>query len=479
MNAELQLYTTLLQHVMTVNPGRHGLLSYLFTPRLRSSCHFPRVRTRQIASIAPVRPRVHETIQLPIGVSGRVRLDAWAPSPSATGENGQRNILVHLPRGPDPNGLTRSTTGELAWLQTQLSPTTSLVSINYRLGADAQGEPTTFPIPIHDVATAFAHLTSSTSPFNSGQNDPAKICLLGSHIGGALATMLALTEANDVHAVAVVEPLVDWVGLDEIVEQLRAGEDAPRKRQRHKSNVRFGANDQSVLAAAEDLIKLRAQLFPTPSSYFDPFASPVLFLRAPGRDTPLSNTVGDQMVEDLGLDEIRGGYGSDNLPRSSKGDSTSASASAAPAPGDPNPTFVSDIMTSATTSSQTPRRRRKVLQRWPSVGRPESTLLPRVKVFVGALQNHPDAESQFVDPRLGHTALMRAQGSELVELMRRACFFGREKGFAEDRVQLHDEPAITAESAEEVDSYGKTSSSTASSMPESAVKWAQAMFRSD
>ncbi|KAK4945617.1 hypothetical protein LTR10_015236 [Elasticomyces elasticus] len=422
--------------------------------------------------------KLHRSLQRDLACTKRSTcpLAFWGPSPSVTGEYRQRNILVHLPRGPHPISSSQSTADELSWLSTQLSPTTSLASINYRLGLqDAQTEPTTFPVAIHDVATAFAYVTSSTSRFNEGQNDPPKVCLMGSHIGGALATMLAFTEPNDIHALAAVEPMVDWVGLEEIVEQLRAVEDTPRKRMRHKSNLRFGVDDRSVVAAVDDLIKLRAQLFPTPSSYFDPFAGPMLFLRAPGRDTPLGNTVGDQMVKDLGLDETDGGYGGDNLSRSMGDESNSASTSSATSPHVANATFVSDIITSATTSPQTPPRRRKVLQRWPSVGRPESTLLPHVKVFVEALRDQPDTESPTIDARLGHSALMRAQGSELVELMRRACFYGREKGFAEERVQLNDH---TAQPAEEASSDPQSTSSTTSSMQGSAVKWAEDMFQS-
>jgi hypothetical protein len=36
----------------------------------------------------------------------------------------------------------------------------------------------------------------------------------------------------------------------------------------------------------------------------------------------------------------------------------------------------------------------------------------------------------------GEAGVLRAQGEELVELMRRACFYGREKGLGEARVQL-------------------------------------------
>lgn len=392
-----------------------------------------------------------------------------------TGENSQRNILVHLPCGPHPSSPPQSTADELSWLQKQLSPTTSLVSINYRLGGDPQTEPTTFPIAIHDVATAFGYLTSSTSPLHEGLNKPPRICLLGSHIGGALATVLALTQPDDVHALAVIEPMVDWVSLDEIVEQLRSGEEVPRKRQKHRGNLRFGCNDQSVLAAAEGLIKLRAKLFPTPSSYFDPFASPVLFLRAPGRDTPLGNTVGDQLVQDLGLEETDGGCGGDDERQHGELSTPTAPAIAS---SNANTTFNSDTMPSATAPPQNPPRRRKVLRRWPSIGRAESTDLPSVKVFVQAPHDQPDTDTQSVDVRLGHAALMRAQGSELVDLMRRACFFGREKGFAEERVQLHDGPAITQDSSKESNSESDSSSSAATSMQETAVTWAEDMFRS-
>jgi hypothetical protein len=36
----------------------------------------------------------------------------------------------------------------------------------------------------------------------------------------------------------------------------------------------------------------------------------------------------------------------------------------------------------------------------------------------------------------GEAGVLRAQGEELVEMMRRACFYGREKGVGETRVQL-------------------------------------------
>ncbi|KAJ9635289.1 hypothetical protein H2204_005850 [Knufia peltigerae] len=394
----------------------------------------------------------------------------------ARAQDRPRHVLVHLPPGPS---LKVPAFNVQPRLNTLLSPNTSIVTIHYRLGLDTDAttdEKTCFPTPIHDVSTALSYLTSSTSPFNEGQHEEPKICLFGSHIGGGLATMLSLTHPDDVHALAVIEPLVDWVSLDEIVEQLRRTKDTARKRHKHRA-TRFGVDDSSVLAAAEDLIRLRARLFPTPSSYFDPFASPLLFLRAPGRDTPLNRTVGDDLVEEMGLNDSNGGFGdTENL----EGDlQEEYYSSHAPLP-DTMPTPLS------TTQSQSPPRRRKVLQRWPAIGRPESAILPHVKAFVrsplvvGSF-DEVEGNSDGVHSEQGHAALMRAQGSELVELMRRACFFGREKGFAEERVRLYEETAHDQDMGSESAEALTTSSHSRPSMRlhEQALSWAETMLAKD
>jgi hypothetical protein len=304
------------------------------------------------------------------------------------------------------------------------------------------------------VSTAFEFLTSSTTPFNHDQDQPPKICLFGSHIGGALATMLALTEPNSIHALATLEPMVDWVGLDEVVEQLLISESS--KRHSHKAAAtRYGVDHASVLAAAEELIRLRARLFGAPSSYFDPFASPVLFLRAPGRDTPLGSTVGDRLVNEMGLEPDSDGIDQevDGMVQPSN-DMSQPSARATPTPFSTSETGSGqDEQTRVSTNLKpdTPPRRRKVLQRWPAVGNPDSVLLPHVKVFVqgpahpvGASAIHGPAstastsDGKAIDVGLGLAALKRAQGIELVELMRRACFLGRERGFGDERVLLHE-----------------------------------------
>ncbi|KAK5212268.1 hypothetical protein LTR47_007183 [Exophiala xenobiotica] len=438
--------------------------------------------------------------------SGAPSTTVVSPSLSASGHNGPRNLLVHLPAGPSLNSPSFDA---LPQLHGQLLSNTSLVTVNYRLGLGSDNstdEKTSFPTPVHDVSTALGYLTSSTSPFNEGHDEPPRICLVGSHIGGALATMLALTEPNGIHALAVHEPTVDWVSLDEIVEQLRGARLTPRQRQKQKI-TRFGVDDASVLAAAEDLVKLRAKLFPTPSSYFDPFASPLLFLRAPGRDTPLEQTVGDQLVNEMGLNDYDGGFRDsndfgpydDDWQQGGPTRSTLNTRSSSPAPiGSELPfassetagtrndgaTLVSDIISPPTSATpQSPTRRRKVLQRWPPVGRPESVMLPYVKVFVQATSNPPDipgSEAEAVDMHLGHAALMRAQGAELVELMRRACFFGREKSFAEERVRLYEESAHAGEPDTTrtggFEGAGDIFTHSSLRLQSEAVKWAEHML---
>ncbi|RVX71123.1 hypothetical protein B0A52_03489 [Exophiala mesophila] len=365
-----------------------------------------------------------------------------------------------------PTGLHNSSNHQLANIQAALSETTTLVSINYRLdtsppGPEHDSPRNHFPTPIHDVTAALDYLTSSTSSFNYDQDTPPKICLVGNHIGGALATTLALTQPNDIHGLAITEPLVDWVVLDEIVEHLRGveaspepethttGHDSLSKRQRSRYLSRFGGVSEAGLSeASESLIRLRSKLFKTPSAYFDPFASPMLFLRAPGRDTPYETTVGDRLLlQDVTIDESDSFGPHDghwDQTSTSSPDSSSQAKSILVQSDDPliqplegidsdiaSPNETVTITTTTTRSSHTPLRRRKVLRRWPSVGRPEEVLLPEVRIFLSPAISPSDPLLQ-----QGMTCLLRAQSVELADLLRRACFYGRESGFAQGRVQV-------------------------------------------
>ena len=187
--------------------------------------------------------------------------------------------------------------------------------------------------------------------------------------------MLALTSPNLIDGLAVLEPVVDWAGLDE-----------------RKSRARNGATRD----ATAYLLAIRSQLFPNPSTYFDPFASPILFLRAPGRDTPASHSSLVTENED------------DFYPATDTDADTGAFG-----PYD-------DDHASSKLPSTFPKRR-KVLRRWPPLGQPEEATLPHVNILL--------REGG------GLSGVLREQGQEMADCMRKACFFGREKGVGEGRVK--------------------------------------------
>ncbi|OAP61371.1 hypothetical protein AYL99_03574 [Fonsecaea erecta] len=414
--------------------------------------------------------------------------NVFSPDQHAVDKHGPRDLLVHFPPGPSIGTHDTPSSEDLAQLQHSFPPSTSLVSISYRLGnsidpAVPPKESTCFPVPVHDVSTAFDYLTSPTSPFNVGFEGPPKICLLGRNIGGALATMLALTKPNEIHALAVIEPMVDWTGLDDVVEQLRVVDTSSpsQKRQKQKVASRYGVDTQSVIAAAEQLIRLRSRLFETPSAYFDPFASPMLFLRASGKDTPLSTTVASQSIDHTALDQLDSDGDYDSLGSVDGGSRQRRYSTQTGSPDSPHDTGQppSDENGSNPISTPTSRpRRRKVLRRWPTVGLPESVTLPYVRIFLESPTHHdiflPSSEAQ--DLTRGHAALMRGQGLEMAELMRRACFLGREKSFAEERVHVREQGP---EDRQRMDELEQGSGRCRTGMQENAIEWIAGMFARD
>jgi len=102
--------------------------------------------------------------------------------------------------------------------------------------------------------------------------------------------MLAVTECRKgepgVVAAAINNPLADWVQPDDELEVT-----SPKS-----SLAKFG--QKHVGLEIDDLLRARGNYFLKPETYFDPFASPLLFFRTPGTAVPL-----DRMseVDDLDL----------------------------------------------------------------------------------------------------------------------------------------------------------------------------------
>ena len=130
--------------------------------------------------------------------------------------------------------------------------------------------------------TAYEGLMTATKPSNIG------IC--GELAGGALATMLAVTECSStpddlepqgISALAVGNPILDWTALiprDPIpnisqAQFFRKGGGSPR-----------GADNESL--TANGLCNIRDAFFSKAETHFDPFASPLLFFCSPRTDLP-------------------------------------------------------------------------------------------------------------------------------------------------------------------------------------------------
>jgi acetyl esterase/lipase len=144
-----------------------------------------------------------------------------------------------------------------------------IIRLNYRLSREHQ-----YPTPIHDVLAGYDWVRENLL-LRRSISRPGRPDHVGKLIGGGLAAMLALTECRTgrpgVVAAALRDPAVDWPGLDDADD---------------------GADDMT-----STLLGLRKQLFRKPEQYFDPFASPMLFLRSAGRDVPTEPALMDEMAE--------------------------------------------------------------------------------------------------------------------------------------------------------------------------------------
>lgn len=166
-----------------------------------------------------------------------------------------------------------------------------------------------FPTPIHDASFAFDFLTATYLPkFQETDTfDPTPsstptgnlqrpIFLAGSFLGGTLATSLSLTSTfanikNSSHYVAgliTYNAPFDWTSVavlhpsqiqPEVTHERSIGETTNSV---EKTRLEKDAHEWT----ARSLLNLRTDLFTTPGSAFDSFASPVLFFHTPGYVVP-------------------------------------------------------------------------------------------------------------------------------------------------------------------------------------------------
>lgn len=154
------------------------------------------------------------------------------------------------------------------------------MQINYRLSSESQ-----YPTPIHDTLSGFDWIVDNLLPKRAisrvGRSDAVgQLAVCGEHIGGSLATALALTECRvgqpSIVAAAVNNAVVDWISIDQ--------EPSPKTLVASVKNAIVGK--ASISGELQGLRDLRRTLFKKPEHYFDPFASPILFFRSAGAEVP-------------------------------------------------------------------------------------------------------------------------------------------------------------------------------------------------
>ena len=281
------------------------------------------------------------------------------------------------------------------------------MTVNYRLTRNKL-----FPTPIHDVLAAFdwavRHLTPTPAVPQPSRRDAywreddakaspsatAKVGVVGTGVGGSLGLMLGLTECivNEracVAAVSVTNPICDWSDLEansaaSFTAGIAGSKRASKSQNKSVAESSTPAVDSPLLlptgvtnSSALDrrfLLHLRTSSFPpsSPWKYFDPFASPLLFLRTPSKDVPGPRSLEDEFTRLMLADDT---------------DSQSKTES---------------------DGNKERQRRRKVPLKWPPPGS-TGMVMPRMKITV---------------PKDVGDNVIAAQGEEMTRLLRRALVRG-------------------------------------------------------
>ena len=202
-------------------------------------------------------------------------------------------VILYLPSGPILKNVNPASDEQVIAALSAASNAT-IVRINYRTGHGRH-----YPLPIHDVLTAFDWVKEWLGDISaSGNGSTIGVC--GQLLGGSLAAMLAMTECRQgqtrIAAAALNAPIVNWIFPDgeqepdagEVdAEETRVAKPKPsNKRKKKKYTTSWEEFRLSKEFPASSLLKARAELFKNPDSYFDPFASPLHFFRSPSIEVP-------------------------------------------------------------------------------------------------------------------------------------------------------------------------------------------------
>jgi acetyl esterase/lipase len=241
-------------------------------------------------------------------------------------------VLIYLPPGPVLASCPEQQERIISTLHASSAAT--VVRIAYRASSAHK-----YPTPYHDVLFGIDWIQENLLQDEFQRQYQARLGVCGEMIGGSIATMLALTECrigeSRIAAVAVNNPIVDWVfpdhlppvGTSDLPEPVSddetafpADEDmndslssiistkAPKKPSKRKKNPSKkqpytswqAQSDNSVISTAA-LCKERDRLFHRSDDYFDRFASPIHFFRSPHAQM-VSPTREDSIAPTMQLD---------------------------------------------------------------------------------------------------------------------------------------------------------------------------------
>ncbi|KAK5124966.1 hypothetical protein LTR85_001156 [Meristemomyces frigidus] len=215
-----------------------------------------------------------QRVTIPCQSNGHITLDIHQPTAPPSTTITRPTVLIYLPRGPVLQNLSHEAS-TISLLRSSLP--FPVVQLNYRVSRKHQ-----YPTPIHDVLVGYdwvkQHLLSKRAISRTGRSElVGRVAVCGELVGGGLATMLALTECRigqpGIVAAAVNNPVLDWTEIDDSDDH-------------HPSFQLPGSAVGDATDLSTPLSQLRKQVFKKPEHFFDPFASPLLFLRSAGRDVP-------------------------------------------------------------------------------------------------------------------------------------------------------------------------------------------------
>ncbi|KAF2717979.1 hypothetical protein K431DRAFT_306406 [Polychaeton citri CBS 116435] len=229
-------------------------------------------------SSSACRASAAESINVPCRGNDNVVLDIHYPSapPSAAirSASGPASVVLYLSNGlSDTSATAAEEDAALTALRSGLPHL--VVKVKYTCG-----ERLRYPNVIHQTLAGYdwavEHLLPRRAITRPGRSSRVgQIAVLGQHVGGSLATMLALTECRvgepGIVAAAIHDPVLDWISLGTAAEEDEVARMRP---------------SPDLDLATKSLLHLRRLAFAKPQAYFDPFASPILFLRSAGVTVP-------------------------------------------------------------------------------------------------------------------------------------------------------------------------------------------------